>query len=82
MLSCVRLFVTPWTVACHAPLSVQLPRGLAIPHLSTNPKEMKTQTVHCSVIHHSQTVEATQVTSANEQTVLHIEYKQWNITQS
>ena len=82
VLSCVRLFVTPRTVACHAPLSVQLPHGLAIPHLSINPKEMKTQTVHCSIIHHSQTVETTQVTSANEETALYIEYKQWNITQS
>ena len=22
--SCVQLFVTPWTVACHAPLSMEL----------------------------------------------------------
>ena len=25
-LSCVQLFVTPWTVACHAPLSMAFPR--------------------------------------------------------
>ena len=35
-LGCVRLFVTPWTVACQAPLSVGLPRqkywsGLPVP---------------------------------------------------
>ena len=26
MLSCVRLFATPWTVACQAPLSMGFPR--------------------------------------------------------
>ena len=26
LLSCVRLFVTPWTVACRAPLSIGFPR--------------------------------------------------------
>ena len=26
LLSCVRLFATPWTVACHSPLSMEFPR--------------------------------------------------------
>ena len=26
MLSCVRLFVTPWTIACQVPLSMEFPR--------------------------------------------------------
>ena len=26
VLSCVRLFATPWTVACQAPLSMEIPR--------------------------------------------------------
>ena len=35
-LSCVRLFATPWVVACHAPLSMELSRqeywsGLSFP---------------------------------------------------
>ena len=38
-LSCVRLFVTPWTVACHAPLSRQeYWSGLPFPSPENGPK--------------------------------------------
>ena len=46
MLSCVQLFVTPWTVACHAPLFVRFPRqgywsGLPFPTLRS-PRTLNT----------------------------------------
>ena len=42
MLSCVQLFVTPWTVACQSPLSMEFSRqeywnGLPIPSLGDLP---------------------------------------------